>query len=72
MEGKLKQANENIEYLVDALIRQETKNYDGCCLIITLFGEDRRSDCEKISCVQCCQETKKRYREMLLKQYLVK
>ena len=72
MESKLKQANENIEYLVDALITQETKIYDGCCLRITLFGEDRRNDCEKISCDQCCQETKKRYRERLLKQYLVK
>lgn len=72
MEEKLKQANENIEYLVDALIRQETKHYDGCCLRITLFGEDRRTDCEKISCDQCCQETKKRYRKMLLEQYLVK
>ena len=72
MENKLKQANENIEYLIDALIRQETKNYDGCCLRITLFGEDRRNDCEKISCYQCCQETKKRYKKMLLEQYLVK
>lgn len=72
MENKLKQANENIEYLIDALIRQETKVYDGCCLRITLFGEDRRNDCNKISCDQCRRETKMRYKKILLEQYLVK
>lgn len=72
MEGKLKQANENIEYLVDAYISQKTRNNDGCCFRITLLGEDRLDNCNDVSCVQCCQNAKQRYREMLLKQYLVK
>ena len=72
MERKLKQANENIEYLVDAYILQKTKNYDGCCLRITLLGKNRAKDCNSKSCVQCCNETKQKYREMLLEQYLVK
>ena len=72
MERKLKQANETIEYLVDAYISAKTRNYDGCCLRITLLGEDRLKNCDNISCVQCCNEAKKIYRERLLKQYLVK
>lgn len=72
MERKLKQANETIEYLVDALITQQTRNYDGCCLRITLLGKNRRNDCDKFSCVQCCQEAKLQYRAKLLKQYIVK
>ena len=72
MERKLKQANETIEYLVDALIYEKTKNHDGCCLRIILLGEDRLDNCNDISCFQCCQNTKQRYRKMLLEQYIVK
>jgi hypothetical protein len=72
MEKKLKQANENIEYLVNALISEKTRNYDGCCLRITLLGEDRMDDCNNQSCYQCNYKSKMRYREMLLKHYIVK
>ena len=68
----MRQANETIEYLVDALITQQTRNYDGCCLRMILLDKDRRNDCDKFSCVQCCQEAKLQYRAKLLKQYIVK
>lgn len=71
MEKKLKQANETIEHLVDALICEKTRNYDGCCLRITLLGEDR-IDCNNQSCYQCNYKSKMRYREMLLNRYIVK
>lgn len=72
MERKLKQANETIEYLVDALISAKTRNYDGCCLRITLLGEDRLDDCYSNSCNQCNYNSRMEYRERLLKRYIVK
>lgn len=72
MESKLRKANASIEYLVDALISAETRNYDGCCLRITLLGEDRLDNCNNISCYQCCQNAKQRYREILLSKCIVK
>ena len=71
MEKKLKQANENIECLVDALISEKTRNYDGCCLRITLLGKDR-IDCNNQSCCQCNYKAKMKYKEMLLERYAVK
>ena len=71
MERKLKQANETIEHLVDALISEKSRNYDGCCLRITLLGEDR-INCSNQSCYQCNCDSKMKYKEMLLRRYLVK
>ena len=72
MEKKLKQANETIEYLIDAYISARTRNYDGCCLRITLLGEDRLDDCNGNSCSQCNYNSRMEYRERLLKRYIVK
>ena len=72
MERKLKQANETIEYLVDALVAAKTDKYAGCCLRITLLGIDRFDDCNNISCNMCNYNSRMEYREKLLKRYLVK
>ena len=69
MEIKLNKANENIIELVDRLVNAKIANHDGHCLKIVLFGGER-SNCE--DCNACRREQIRRYREMLLKQYLVK
>lgn len=69
MEIKLNKANENIIELVDRLVNAKVANHTGHCLKIILFG-DKRSNCE--DCNACCREQIRRYREMLLEQYLVK
>lgn len=69
MEIKLDKANENIIELVDRLVNAKVANHNGHCLKVVLFGEDRRNcgDCDT-----CNREQIRRYREMLLKKYLVK
>ena len=70
MENKLKQANENIEELVDALIRARSQNYDHCCLRVVLLGKDRYK-CGEIDCNECNYKARQEYKNRLLNRYIV-
>lgn len=71
MEDKLKLANKNIEELIDRLVYETTKSMDGHCLKFSLLGEDR-SDCDKISCDVCNYIIIERYKNALLRKFIVK
>ena len=41
MDSKLKQANDNIQELVERYVSAKTQNYDHCCLRIVLLNKGR-------------------------------
>ena len=68
MENKLKQANQNIEELVNRFVWHLADSNKGNCLRFLLFDERK---CDK-DCGVCNQKQLERYRKALLNDYLVK
>jgi hypothetical protein len=67
---KLKEANENIEELIDIIVDNIIVRNNGNCLTVVLFGLDR--DCKDKSCSECNHISLLRYKEKMLKRYIVK
>lgn len=68
---KLEKANKNIEHLVDMVVGITMADNYGLCLRQTLLGL-KRNCCDKISCDECNNLSMLKYKEELLKKYLVK
>lgn len=68
---KLEKANKNIEHLVDMVVGITMADNCGYCLRQTLLGL-KRNCCDKISCNDCNNLSIMKYKEELLKKYLVK
>lgn len=68
---KLEKANKNIEHLVNMVVGITMADNYGNCLRQTLLGL-KRNCCDKISCDDCNNRSIMKYKEELLKKYLVK
>lgn len=70
MENKLEQANENITELIDKVVDLSAPD-NGLCLKVCLLGGDRDC-CNDVSCHECNNLSKAKYRNWLIEQYIVK